>query len=117
MGLESFLVVSAVLFAVGLYGALTKRNGIAVLMCLELMFNAVNVAAVAMSRYAVPAGIAADPAGAGEAAVQFLLTGQVFAIFIITVAAAEVSLGLAIVMSLYRKRGSVFVTDAAELRN
>lgn len=117
MGLESFLVVSAVLFCVGLYGVLTKRNGITVLMSLELMFNAVNVAAVAMSRYVVPAGIAGDPAGAGERAVQFLLTGQVFSIFVITVAAAEVSLGLAIVMVLFRQKASVFVTDAAEMKN
>ena len=55
MSLESFLGVGAALFAVGLYGALTKRNAIAVLMCLELMFNAVNITAVALSRYVVPA--------------------------------------------------------------
>ena len=53
MSLESALIVSAVLFSIGLYGALSKRSAIAVLMCVELMFNAVNLAAVAFSRYAV----------------------------------------------------------------
>ncbi len=117
MGLESFLIVAAVLFAIGLYGALSKRNAITVLMSIELMFNAVNVTAVALSRYIVPAGLGRDPAAATDQVVQFLLTGQVFAIFIITVAAAEVALGLAIIMAIYRHRESVFVTEANEMRN
>ena len=68
MSLENFLIVSAILFSIGLYGALSKRNAIAVLMSVELMFNAVNLAAVAFSRYAVPAKLAEVPATAEEAA-------------------------------------------------
>ena len=101
MSLESVLIVGAVIFAIGLYGALSKRSAITVLMSLELMFNAVNITAVALSRYAAP------PA----------LTGQVFAIFIITVAAAEVALGVAIVIAIYRSRQTVFVTDANQMRH
>lgn len=114
MNLENFLIVSAVLFAIGMYGALSKRNAIAVLMSVEIMFNAVNLAAVAFSRYTIPAGLA-DGSAAREAA-QLLLTGQIFSIFIITIAAAEVALGLAIVIAIYRSRSTVFVTDAAQMR-
>lgn len=116
MNLENALIVSAVLFSIGLYGALSKRNAIAVLMCIELMFNAVNLAAVAFSRYAVPATLWVRPSGAGEQMAGALLTGQVFTIFIITIAAAEVALGLAIVIAIYRARSTVFVTDAARMR-
>ena len=91
IGLEHFLVLSAALFCLGLWGALVKRNVIAILMCVEIMFNAVNIAMVAFSRYVTPT----------------LLTGQVFAIFIITVAAAEVALGLGILLALYRSRETV----------
>ncbi|MCY3543938.1 MAG: NADH-quinone oxidoreductase subunit NuoK [Chloroflexi bacterium] len=117
MSLENFLIVAAIIFAIGLYGAITKQNAIAVLMSLELMFNAVNISAVAMSRYIVPASIAQNPQTGADQAVQFLLTGQVFTVFIITVAAAEVALGLAIVLSIFRQRASIFVSDAAELKN
>ncbi len=84
VGLQQYLVLSAVLFSIGLYGALTKRNAIAILMSIEIMLNAVNIAMVAFSRYIVP----------------LLLTGQVFAIFIIVVAAAETAVGLAIIMAI-----------------
>lgn len=117
MSLENFLIVSAVLFTIGLYGALSKRNAITVLMSIELMFNAVNLTAVALSRYVVPHALADAGPGASQDVAQFLLTGQVFAIFIITVAAAEVALGLAIVIAIYRNRETVFVTDAAQMRN
>ncbi len=115
MSLENFLIVSAVLFSIGLYGALSKRNAIAVLMSIEIMFNAVNLAAVAFSRYSVPATLADTGSRAGDIA-QALLTGQIFAIFIITIAAAEVALGLAIVIAIYRTRSTVFVTDAAQMK-
>ena len=115
MSLESILAVAAIIFSIGLYGALTKRNAITVLMCIELMFNAVNVTAVALSRYIVPASLADDPTQSADQVAQFLLTGQVFAVFIITVAAAEVALGLAIVIAIYRSRQSVFVTDANQM--
>lgn len=125
MSLENFLIVSGVIFCIGLFGALTKRNVITVLMSIELMFNAVNIALVAFSRYTVPHSLAVDPAGAeaeiagamtqgtalGETALATLLTGQVFAVFIITVAAAEVALGLGIVMALFRNRETVDVSQ------
>ncbi len=86
VGLEHYLVLSAVLFCIGLYGALTKRNAVIVLMCVELMLNAVNISLVAFSSYIVPN----------------LLTGQVFAIFVMVVAASEVAVGLAIILAIYR---------------
>jgi NADH:ubiquinone oxidoreductase subunit K len=86
IGLQHYLILSAVLFCIGLYGVLAKRNAVIVLMCIELMLNAVNITLVAFSRYVVPA----------------LLTGQVFAIFVIVVAAAEVAVGLAIIFAIYR---------------
>ena len=86
IGLQHYLILSAVLFCIGLYGVLAKRNAVIVLMCVELMLNAVNITLVAFSRYVVPA----------------LLTGQVFAIFVIVVAAAEVAVGLAIIFAIYR---------------
>ena len=95
IGLEHYLVLSAVLFAIGLFGALSKRNAIIILMSIELMLNGVNIAMVAFSRYIVP----------------LLLTGQVFAIFVMVVAAAEVAVGLAIIISIYRRRESVDVTE------
>ncbi len=91
IGLEHYLLLSAVLFAIGLYGALAKRNAIIILMCVELMLNAVNIALVAFSRFVTPA----------------LLTGQVFGIFILVVAAAEAAVGLAIVISIYRNRETI----------
>ena len=100
------------------YG-LSRRlvNAIAVLMSIELMFNAVNITAVALSRYVVPAGLLGDSASITDQAARTLLTGQVFSIFIITVAAAEIALGVAIVIALYRSRETVFVTDATQLKN
>ena len=112
MSLENFLIVGAIIFSIGLYGALTKRHAVTVLMCVELMFNAVNITAVALSRYVTPSAVLDGSKGAAEA----VLTGQVFAIFIITVAAAEIALGLAIVIAIYRTRETVLVTDANQLR-
>ena len=112
MTLERFLIIGAILFAIGLYGALSKKHAIAVLMSLELMFNGVNVPAVALSRYTVPRALSENM----ENAASFLLTGQVFAVFIITVAAAEVALGLAIIIAIYRSRSTVLVTEAADMK-
>ena len=109
MSLESMLIISAVLFTIGLYGALARRNVLAVLMSIELMFNAVNLTLVAMAKYVAPAGL--------EENLSAVLTGQVFAVFIITVAAAEIALGLGIVFAMYRNTGSVDLTQVAELRN
>ena len=130
MNLENFLLLSGVIFSIGLFGALSKKNVITVLMSIELMFNAVNIALVAFSRYVVPQGIAVDPVAAeaqgtatlaqgtalGETVLNTLLTGQIFAIFIITVAAAEVALGLGIVIAMYRSRETVDVTQANLMR-
>lgn len=116
MTLERALIVSAIIFCVGLFGALTRRNLVTILMCLELMFNAVNIALVAFSRYTLSAPLRAIPGSTSETVVQSALTGQVFAIFIITVAAAEVALGLAIVIALFRNRDSIDVTQASALR-
>ncbi len=95
LGLEHYLILSAILFSIGLYGALAKRNAIIILMSIELMLNAVNIAMVAFSRYIVP----------------LLLTGQVFAIFIIVVAAAEATVGLAIILAIYRGRETIDATE------
>jgi len=95
IGLEHYLILSTLLFSIGLYGALTKRSAIVILMSIELMLNAVNIAMVAFSRYIVP----------------LLLTGQVFAIFIMVVAAAEAAVGLAIIMAIYRSRETIDATQ------
>lgn len=94
IGLEHYLVLAAALFSIGLYGALAKRSAVVILMSVELMLNGVNIALVAFSRYIVPQ----------------LLTGQVFAIFIIVVAAAEAAVGLAIIMAIYRGRETIDAT-------
>jgi NADH:ubiquinone oxidoreductase subunit K len=100
IGLSHYLVLSAIVFAIGLYGALGKRNAVVILMSIELMFNAVNVAFVAVSRY--------QPAPPGG---PFNLGGQVFALFIITVAAAEAAVALAIILAIYRTRKTVSIDD------
>ena len=109
MSLENMLIVSAVLFSIGLYGTLARRNVIAVLMSLELMFNGVNLTMVAMARYVAPQGLQEN--------IGTVLTGQVFAVFIITVAAAEIALGLGIVFAMYRSTESVDLTEATLLRH
>lgn len=91
IGLTHYLVLAAAMFSIGLYGALARRNAVVILMCIEVMLNAVNVTMVAFSRYIAPTE----------------LTGQMFAIFIMTVAAAEAAVGLAIIISVYRRRETV----------
>ena len=98
VGLEHYLVVSAVLFSVGLLGVLVRRNLLVIYMCLELMLNAGNLALVAFSRF------------------NNNLNGQVMVFFIITVAAAEVAVGLALIVALYRKRQTAHVEDLTSLR-
>jgi NADH:ubiquinone oxidoreductase subunit K len=116
MTLEKFLILSAILFCIGLYGFLTKRNLITMLMSIELMFNGVNVAAIAMSRYVAPLGLRDDPFATADDLVQMVLSGQVLAMFITAVAAAEVALGLAIVIAVYRYRQTVDVTELNLMR-
>src|SRR5512144_332951 len=93
VGLTHYLVVSAALFTLGLLGLLTRRNLLIIYMSLELMLNAGNLALVAFSRF------------------NNNLNGQVMVFFIITVAAAEVAVGLALIVALYRKRQSAHVED------
>jgi NADH:ubiquinone oxidoreductase subunit K len=95
IGLSHYLIVAAALFCIGVYGVLAKKNAIAVMMGIEFMLNAVNINLVAFNHFMAPTQ----------------LVGQVFAIFIIGVAAAEVSLGLAIILSLYRQRHTVAVDE------
>jgi NADH:ubiquinone oxidoreductase subunit K len=99
--LEHVLILGAILFAVGLYLALAKRNAIAVLMGVELMLNATNVTLLAFSRFIV------SPRP---------LDGQVFAIFVITVAAAEAAVALALAVAIYRHRETVNIDEIDVLR-
>ncbi len=97
--LEYILVLSAAMFAIGLYGVLARRNAVLILMAIELMLNAVNINLIAFAAYLVPK----SP--------QMANLGLIFAIFVITVAAAEVGLALAIVLRLYRNKASVNVDE------
>jgi NADH:ubiquinone oxidoreductase subunit K len=98
--LAHYLTVAAILFAIGLYGVVTSRNIIRVLMCVELMLNAVNLNFVAFNRFVNPD----------------VLSGQVFSVFVLTLSAAEAALGLAIVIALYRKKASVDIDVYRELQ-
>ena len=97
MSLEHYLVLASILFFIGLFGALTKRNAVMILMCVEIMLSAVNLTLMAFSRFLVPESV--------------LLTGHVFAMFVMVVAAAEAGVGLAIIISLYRRRSTVDATE------
>jgi len=102
--LGDYLLVSGMLFALGFAGVMLRRNIIIILMALELMLNAANLSLVAFSRFHV------DATGAAN------YNGQVFVFFIITVAAAEVAVGLAIVMALFRLRRTTHVEDISTLK-
>ena len=98
IGLEHYLVVSALLFCLGLLGVIVRRNLLVIYMSLELMLNAANLSLVAFSRFTNN------------------LDGQVFVFFTITVAAAEVAVGLALIVALYRKRQTSHVEDLTTLK-
>jgi len=98
VGLNHYLVVSTLLFCLGLLGVITRRNLLVIYMGLELMLNAANLALVAFSRF------------------NANLNGQVMVFFVITVAAAEVAVGLALIVALYRKRGTAHVEDLTSLK-
>ena len=95
-----FLIISAVLFCIGLYGVLTKRHLIHVLLSVELILNAVLINLVAFSSFTTPDNI----------------TGQMFAVFVIVVAACEVGVGLAIILSVYRKKRTVDINNVNILK-
>jgi len=97
--LEHYLYISSALFAIGVFGVLTRRNAVNVLMSIELIFNAANLNLVAFSRF-----------------VEGALGGQVFALLVIVIAACEAAVALAIVMSLYRARKNVNLDEASDLR-
>jgi NADH:ubiquinone oxidoreductase subunit K len=96
--LNQFLLLGAVLFSVGVYGVIARRNGVAVLMSIELILNAVNINLVAFS------------------AMNNAIAGQVFALFVIAIAAAEVGVGLAIVLVIYRNRRSIDLDEVDLMR-
>ena len=98
-GLNEYLVISVVLFAIGFLGVLIRRNTLVIFMCLELMLIASTVALVAFSRF------------------NGTLDGNVFVFFILTVAAAEVAVGLAIIVALFRKRRTIQVDELNSLKN
>ena len=105
--IDHVIGLSALLFVIGLVGVMTRRNLIVMLMSIELMLNAVNLAFVGFNRL-WPQG----PSGVGEAS----LDGQVFVLTVISVAAAEVAVGLGIVISMFRNRDSVNIDDVSLLR-
>jgi NADH:ubiquinone oxidoreductase subunit K len=96
--LNQFLLLAAALFCIGVYGVLARRNGVMVLMSIELILNAVNINLVAFGAY------------------HDAVAGQVFALFIIAVAAAEVGVGLAIVLMIYRNRATIDLETASVMK-
>jgi NADH-quinone oxidoreductase subunit K len=96
-----YLMLSAILFCIGLYGALSKKNAVVVLLSIELMLNAVNLNLVAFSKLGV------NPS----------LTGQVFSLFNIAVAAAEAAVGVAILITLFRNKGTIEVQDMDSMKH
>jgi NADH:ubiquinone oxidoreductase subunit K len=96
--LNEFLMLSAFLFCMGVYGVLARRNGVLVLMSVELLLQAVNINLIAFSAF------------------LHNISGQIFALFVITIAAAEVGVGLAIVLLLYRNRNSVNLDEVDALK-
>jgi NADH:ubiquinone oxidoreductase subunit K len=93
MVLNNFLVLGAILFCIGVYGVLARKNGVLVLMAVELILNSVNINLIAFGAF------------------NNTVAGQVFALFVIAIAAAEVGVGLAIVLLIYRNRRSIDVTE------
>lgn len=98
--LSWYVMFSAALFCVGIYGALARRNALAILMAIELMLNAVNINLVAFWRYITPDHIA----------------GQVFALIVFTVAASEAAVGLALIISIYRRRNTIAAEEINMLK-
>ena len=98
--LQSYLVIAAILFSLGIYGIITRKNAVAILMGIELILNSANINFIAFNRFS---GMES-------------LDGQVFSIFVIVLAAAEAAVALAIIINLFKNRGSVNVDEARELR-
>ena len=98
--LEHFIVLSGILFSIGVFGVLSRRNAVLVLMSVELMLNAVSINLVAFAVYTAPS----------------LFVGIIFAIFVITIAAAEVGLALAVVLRVFRNRGTANIDEINTLK-
>jgi len=98
--LSWYLIFAGALFSIGLYGVLARKNAVAILMGIELMLNAVNINLVAFWRYRTPDSIA----------------GQAFAVIVFAVAAAEVAVGLALVISVYRRRNTIVADEIDMLK-
>ena len=98
IGINEFIIVSSLLFLVGFFGVIFRRNTIIIYMSIELMLNAINLALVAFSRF------------------NNTIDGSIFVFFIMTVAAAEVAVGLAIIVMLYRQKQTVLVNELTQLK-
>ena len=99
--LPSYLILGAILFCIGLYGALSKKNAVVVLLSIELMLNACNLNFIAFAKYGVVPS----------------LTGQMFSLFTITVAAAEAAVGIAILIALFRNKGTSDVVEMDTMKH
>ncbi len=109
MEIKWYIILSVALFCIGIVGALTRRNSIIVFMCIELMLNSVNLLLVAFSKMQMAGAGALDPSVATNA--------QIFVFFIMIVAAAEVSVGLAIIVMMYRNTHSIDINFLNRLKN
>lgn len=98
IGLNHYLLLSAILFCIGVFGVILRRNAIVIFMSIELMLNAVNLSFIAFARY------------------LHSMEGQIFVFFVMAVAAAEVAVGLAIIIALYRNKGSINIDEANTMR-
>ena len=114
MPIQYYIALSATLFCIGIVGVLTRRNAIIIFMCIELMLNAVNLLLVAFSKMQT---VATTTTNAANGVVNTGIDGQIFVFFIMVVAAAEVSVGLAIIVMMYRNTHSVDVNFLNRLKN
>jgi NADH:ubiquinone oxidoreductase subunit K len=103
--LQAYLVVSALLFSLGLFAVMTRRHAVAVLLGIELMLNAANINLVAFSHYLSPGGF-----------INTVLDGQIFALMVVALAACEVAIGLAIILRLYRNQGIINPDQANQMK-
>ncbi|MGL4821196.1 MAG: NADH-quinone oxidoreductase subunit NuoK [Bacilli bacterium] len=99
--LSAYLTLAIILFCIGLFGALTKRNLVIVFVSIELMLNAANINLIAFSRFGLIPNI----------------DGQIFALFVMVIAAAEAAVGIAILISYYKRRGTINVDEVSELKH
>ncbi len=110
MDIKYYIGLSLVLFSIGVIGVLTRRNAILIFMCVELMLNAVNLLLVAFSKMHAMSGVA-------KASASYAADAQIFVFFVMVVAAAEVAVGLAIIVMLYRNIHSVDINFLNRLKN